>query len=70
MSDETWQRLQSLFHAALMRPLDERRRFLETACDGDESLFHEASRLLAAASDADPRLQQAVFRSVRHFVRA
>ena len=70
MSEQTWQRLQSLFHAALTRPIEERQHYLETACGGDEGLLQEASGLLAAASDKDPGLQRAVLRSVRHFVRA
>src|ERR1051325_9161454 len=48
-----WQRVETLFHAALQRPREERRRFLERASGGDVSLVADVERLLANASDAD-----------------
>ncbi len=52
MSD--WDRLQTLFAEALEHPPEERRAFLEEACDGDADLLAEVLALLEADdSDGD-----------------
>jgi serine/threonine protein kinase len=43
-----WQAAEALFHAALELPADERRGFLEGACEGDEILLEEVASLLTA----------------------
>jgi hypothetical protein len=40
-------RIESLYHAARLRPVDERAAFLAEACDGDADLRREVESLLA-----------------------
>lgn len=47
MQNERWQRVETLYHAALEREPTARRRFLVEACAGDESLRREVETLLA-----------------------
>jgi eukaryotic-like serine/threonine-protein kinase len=49
--------ISDLYHAALARPPAERSRFLQAACDGDETLRHEVESLLAYESAAGPFLE-------------
>jgi eukaryotic-like serine/threonine-protein kinase len=44
---ERWQRVESLYHAALQRPPGERATFLRDACAGDDSVRLEVESLLA-----------------------
>jgi eukaryotic-like serine/threonine-protein kinase len=48
MDAETWDRLQSIFLAALERPPDQRPAFLDSACADDGALRAEAAAMLAA----------------------
>ncbi|HWB40903.1 MAG TPA: serine/threonine-protein kinase [Gemmatimonadales bacterium] len=48
MNTERWQRLQSLFHAALPLPAKEREELLSAACGEDTPLREQVNRLLAA----------------------
>lgn len=48
MATEFSQRVRQLFDEAVERPEAERLSFVETACAGDENLFHEVERLLCA----------------------
>lgn len=43
-----WHAAQELFHRALDRPAEERGRFLDAECGGDEPLRHQVQQLLAA----------------------
>jgi Tol biopolymer transport system component len=52
-----WARLDELLDAALERPVDERRSFLEAACDDDAELQQQALRLLALAEADDRELR-------------
>ena len=45
---ERWQRVKQLFAQALARPVEERRSFLDQACDGDPTLHAEVMALIAA----------------------
>ena len=66
MEPERWRRINELFHAALSREAGTRGAFLETACEGDDSLRREVLELLGAhdepsvvdrpAVEADPGL--------------
>jgi serine/threonine protein kinase len=47
MDRERWQRIESLFHAALERGLDERPAFLLAACGGDSDLQRQVELLVA-----------------------
>jgi hypothetical protein len=49
--------ISELHHAALARPAAERARFLQAACDGDETLRQEVESLLAYESVAAPFLE-------------
>jgi serine/threonine protein kinase len=49
--------ISELHHAALARPVAERSRFLQAACDGDETLRHEVESLLTYESAAEPFLE-------------
>ncbi|AMY09484.1 Serine/threonine-protein kinase PrkC [Luteitalea pratensis] len=54
MTPERWDAVERLYHAALECGLDQRDRFLASACEGDEALRAEVESLLAhglAASD-------------------
>ncbi len=50
---ERWQAVKDLFDAALARPLEERARFLDRACAGDEALRHEVDSLLESDEEAE-----------------
>jgi hypothetical protein len=50
-----WQRIETLFHAALERPREERRRYVELASAGDVSIAAEVDRMLSDASEAKRR---------------
>jgi tetratricopeptide (TPR) repeat protein/tRNA A-37 threonylcarbamoyl transferase component Bud32 len=52
MTNERWQRVDELYHAALEREGTERAAFLETACKGDDALRREVESLLASDDDA------------------
>ncbi len=58
MNLDQWRKAKDLFDAALERPLDERLRFLEENCDGDEELCREVESLLANSEDANSFLSQ------------
>lgn len=53
MDAARWERVESVFHAALDRPQDQRSGFLAEACAGDAELRREVERLLAG-HDTDP----------------
>src|SRR6516162_3934957 len=52
MSPELHQRVRTLFYQALERPETERLGFLQGACSGDQELFREVWRLLAAHAES------------------
>src|SRR5262245_9033559 len=47
MTPERWERIQTLYHAALEHEPNQRPAFLEQECDGDEGLLREVESLLA-----------------------
>jgi hypothetical protein len=47
MDADRWQQITRLYHAALERPVDERRAFLDAGCSGDEALRGDVESLLA-----------------------
>ena len=53
MDRERWQKIDSLFEAALARPANERAAFLDQACAGDAELRAEVESLLAHESVED-----------------
>ena len=48
MEPERWRRVNELFHAALSHDARDRRAFLRTECEGDDSLRDEVLELLGA----------------------
>jgi serine/threonine protein kinase len=55
---ERWQRMESIYHAALGREPEERSKFLAETCAGDEDLLGEIASLLAQHSDAPGPLDE------------
>jgi serine/threonine-protein kinase len=49
---DAWTRVDEILHSVLLRPLDERDRFLRQACAGDTALENEVRSLLAADEQA------------------
>src|SRR5262245_18634242 len=47
MKLERWEQVEYLYHAALERSADERRAFLDAACESDQELRREIESLLA-----------------------
>jgi eukaryotic-like serine/threonine-protein kinase len=62
---ELWRRVTDLFDAALERPTAARRAYLEEACQGDDALLEEVSRLLKEFERAGSFLEGPVFQA-RH----
>ncbi len=52
MTKQRWQRVETLYHAAVERQGAERAAFMERACNGDEELRKEVDTLLAAHAAA------------------
>lgn len=50
---DRWERIESLFHAALQQPEDSRARYVAEASKGDAELKAEVERLLASYASAD-----------------
>jgi hypothetical protein len=48
MDAARWQKLNDLFHAAVGRPAEERRAWLDRTCAGDRGLIEEVERLVQA----------------------
>jgi serine/threonine protein kinase len=48
LTSERWRRIESIFHAAIGTPAKDRPDFIRKSCDGDEGLFTELQRMLAA----------------------
>ena len=53
MEPDRWRQLEELYHAALERPPEERSRFLQTACAGDDALRQEVQSLLTQSDVRD-----------------
>src|SRR6266540_3216418 len=53
VSPEKWQHVRDLFDAALARPVEERAKFLDRACAGDEALRREVESLLQSDAEAE-----------------
>jgi serine/threonine protein kinase len=58
MSEQRWQRLKAVFQGALAQPPEQRRAWLERACDGDMGLLQEAETLLQSLDSAGDFLEQ------------
>jgi serine/threonine protein kinase len=58
MTPERWQRVEALYHAALVREADTRAAFLARACADDEALRREVESLLAQPAAAEGFLEE------------
>ena len=58
MKPDRWQKVDEIFHAALQHKPDERKAFIEEACQGDEELRREIDSLLAEERGADQFIEQ------------
>jgi serine/threonine protein kinase len=61
MTPERYQQINRLFHAALERNREDRAKFLQDSCGGDQSLRSEVERMLAAQEDAGSFLDSPAF---------
>jgi eukaryotic-like serine/threonine-protein kinase len=57
MEPERWQRIESIYHAALDQDPSHRAEFVEQACGGDEPLRQEVESLLAESDDEEGFLE-------------
>lgn len=55
--DERWQKVREIFDGAIQRPPEDRRRFVESACETDESLLSEVEALLSSLESAGDFLE-------------
>ena len=60
MTTDRWRRIESLFHAALARPLSERAAFLTEACGDDTELRSEVESLLAGGDSGQSFMETPV----------
>ena len=60
MSDERWQQIEELFHAAADLAPGERAAYLARACDGDDELRRKVEALLAQDAAQDNVFEAAV----------
>src|SRR5215468_1419542 len=63
MTSERWQRIETLFHAALEREAQERAAFLGQACVGDAELRYEVEALLASFDEAGDFIEQPLLKN-------
>ena len=61
LTGDRWQQLEEIFQAAIARPADQRRAFIEEACAGDESLKSEAELLVASFEEASDFIETPAF---------
>jgi len=57
---DRWQKIEQLYHSALERKADERRAYLQQACQGDESLLQEVESLLVHEQPTDEVLKKPI----------
>ena len=60
MTPERWQQIEAICARAFEVPQEERERFLDRACDGDDSLQSEVRSLLAADDEAGSFIAEGV----------
>ena len=53
MPEDSWDRIEATFHAALRRPASERAAFLDNVCGGDAELRREVESLLREAAETE-----------------
>jgi eukaryotic-like serine/threonine-protein kinase len=58
---ERWRRVEELYHSAVKIPLDQRSKFLQSQCAGDEALRDEVESLLSYESSAEGFIESPAF---------
>src|ERR1044072_4785849 len=58
MANRDCERVETVFHAALDLPVEERGSFVEQACNGDEGLMSEVSSLLSSIEHSSGFMRQ------------
>jgi eukaryotic-like serine/threonine-protein kinase len=58
MNKDLWRRAEELFHAALERPPEARRTFLDEACGGDAELRRQVEMLVSKDEQAGSFLEK------------
>jgi len=61
MTPERWQQVNDLFQSVADRTPDERRAFLQTACQGDEALRREVESLITSHESAQNFIESPAF---------
>lgn len=61
MTPERWQHIKEIFYGALAHSISDRASFIDAACDGDESVRHEVSQLIAAYEESGEFLEAPAF---------
>lgn len=61
MNNETWKKVEQIFHAALDLPVAERNSYLQRECAGDAVLFSEVESLLSSFEKKSSFLDEPVF---------
>jgi eukaryotic-like serine/threonine-protein kinase len=61
MKPESWQQITELYHATVAHPPEERRSFLDQACEGDEELRSQVERLVAAHEHSSDFIESPAF---------
>ena len=61
MNQTRWQKIETLYYAALEKSLEDRARFLADECNGDEELCAEVNSLLSSQEQADSFLAEPEF---------
>jgi serine/threonine protein kinase/tetratricopeptide (TPR) repeat protein len=64
MTPERWKQVEEVFQTALDLQTDERRRYIEIACAGDETLFEQVVSLVAQYEAAGDFIEEPAFASV------
>lgn len=61
MTPDRWQKIESIFEAAIDLPVENRQEYVLRACEGDLDLQREVSRLLASDESADDFIESPVW---------
>jgi eukaryotic-like serine/threonine-protein kinase len=66
MTPERWTRIEELFHRAVELPAEQRSRFLDRECSGDETLRREVESLIRESDGSEAPFRRAFFDAVEN----
>ena len=66
LTRKRWARVEEIFSRAVELAAEERERFLDAACDGDEPLRNYVLELLTADPAAEAPIERTIVNTVRH----